>query len=137
MSYTNITQTLKAHGLRPTQQRIAVYRYLCEHPCHPTAEAIYENLRPSLPSCSLMTVYNCLDALVRAELIRVVTIEAGVQHFDADVTPHGHFRCSACGTIYDFPFPPESVPAHTLVGFQITEQNLYCAGVCPNCLSER
>ena len=136
MSGANIAEILKARGLRPTQQRIAIYRYLRDHPSHPTVESIYEALHPSLPSCSLMTVYNCLDALTRAGLIRVVTIEAGIQHFDADVAPHGHFRCSACGTIYDFPLLPESMSAHSLVGFQITEQNLYCSGICPNCLSE-
>lgn len=130
-----VVGVLREHGLRPTQQRIAIYRYLLEHPVHPTAEVIFRELKPTLPSCSLMTVYNALDALAEAGLVRVVTVEAGVQHFDATVGDHGHFRCKTCSHIYDFPLTPENVSVPTLSGFQIQAQDLYCTGICPTCAS--
>ncbi len=130
MTEREIIETLRAHDLRPTPQRVALYRYLLEHPTHPTAETIHEGLQLT---CSLMTVYNGLDALVEAGLIRPVTIEAGVQRFDGTVAAHGHFRCTQCGTVYDFPFVPENMQISTPDGFQITDHDLYCMGVCSSC----
>ncbi len=130
-----VMEKLRAGGLRPTQQRIAIYQYLLDHPVHPTADTIFQELKPILPSCSLMTVYNALEALLAAGLIRVVTVEAGVKHFDGTVSEHGHFRCQRCSTIYDFPLTAENIPTRTLTGFQIQTQDVYCTGICPQCAS--
>lgn len=133
MSDFAIAAALRRHGLRPTQQRIAIYQYLMQHATHPTADIVYQELKPHLPSCSLMTVYNGLDALVEAGLARVVTVEPSVKRFDGTVEKHGHFRCHCCGTIYDFPLTPENMQISSLWGFQILEQDIYCSGVCPSC----
>lgn len=133
MNNAEIITALKAHALRPTQQRIAIYRYLLEHPSHPTAEMIYNALHPSLPSCSLMTVYNGLEALHDAGLIRVVTIEAGIRRFDGNEQVHGHFQCTRCGTIYDFPLPPQNTQIRFLDSFRVLDENYYCSGICPDC----
>ena len=130
MQDKEIMELCKSKGLRPTAQRVALYRYLLEHPVHPTAEMIHEEL--GLP-CSLMTVYNGLDALVAAGLIRIVTIEAGIKRFDGNAKEHGHFRCTACKTVYDFPFLPENMQVPHLDGFQIADQDLYCSGICRGC----
>lgn len=131
MSDQRIVEIFKSKGLRATAQRIAMYRYLMAHPEHPTAEMIHE----SLPfPCSLMTIYNTMDALTEAGLARLVTIEPGVKRFDATVKEHGHFRCRKCGTIYDFPFEPENMQAKDLDGFQIADHDLYCSGICRSCL---
>lgn len=130
MNDQQIMAIFKQKGMRPTAQRVALYRYLLEHPEHPTAEMIHEHLQ--LP-CSLMTIYNGLDALAAAGLIRIVTIEPGVKRFDATVEEHGHFRCTGCGTVYDFPFQPENMQISYLDGFQILDHDLYCSGICRSC----
>ena len=132
MNDQQIIEIFKAKGMRPTAQRVALYRYLLEHPIHPTAEVIHEEL--GLP-CSLMTVYNGLEALAKAGLIRIVTIEAGIKRFDGNPCEHGHFRCTKCDTVYDFPITAENIQVPTLDGFQIADHNLYCSGVCRNCLA--
>ena len=44
MTEQEIQSLLRANGVRPTQQRVAVYQYLAAHPIHPTAETIYREL---------------------------------------------------------------------------------------------
>ena len=131
MKDEQIRGLLKKNGLRPTYQRVMVLRYLLEHPTHPTAEEIYEALKHT---CSLMTVYNALDALVDAGLARLVTIEAGVKRFDGTVKSHGHFHCVKCGTVYDFPVTDANIAVTNLDGFQVRYHDLYCSGICPNCV---
>jgi Fe2+ or Zn2+ uptake regulation protein len=130
MTDERIMGLLKQNGLRPTYQRVMVLRYLLEHPCHPPAEEIYEALKHT---CSLMTVYNALDALVDAGLARLVTIEAGVKRFDATVEDHGHFRCKKCEKVFDFPMTDANITVTNLDGFLIQYHDLYCSGICPDC----
>lgn len=128
-----IADTLMSKGLRPTHPRIAVYRYLLEHPTHPTADTIYRALLPEFPTVSRTTIYNCLHSLVGAGLIRVVRIESEEQRFDGCVMDHGHFRCTQCGEVFDF-----SVDGQTLVqmcppDFHAVLHDVYMEGICPEC----
>lgn len=133
MDDADILERFKERGLRPTHQRIALYRYLATHPCHPTAETVFQALQPQLPSCSLMTVYNGLAALENAGLLQVITIDAAHKRFDADVNPHGHFRCDCCGTVYDFPLPAINMQSGALSGFVVEKTDFYCSGICRTC----
>ena len=59
-------------GLRLTKQRQEVYQVLLEQRDHPTANEVYQRVRKKLPSISLATVYNCLEALVNHGLVNQV-----------------------------------------------------------------
>ena len=52
MSSQEIAALLSQRGVRPTQQRIEVYRYLMDHPIHPSADPIYQALSAEYPSFS-------------------------------------------------------------------------------------
>ena len=43
---------LKNADIRPSIQRVAIYAYLCEHPCHPDVETVYDELFPLYPTLS-------------------------------------------------------------------------------------
>jgi Fe2+ or Zn2+ uptake regulation protein len=58
------TRRCRAHGVRVTTQRLAVYRALAEDPSHPTADSIYQRLRGAMPALSPATVYRVLESLV-------------------------------------------------------------------------
>lgn len=96
-----IVQTLKARGLRVTPQRFAVYANLLSRTDHPTAEQILCDLNQSAPTSSQATVYSSLQALRDVGLVREVLLEEGVCRYDANVSPHHHFRCRVCGAIED------------------------------------
>ena len=132
MTDADIVALFREKDIRPTPQRVEMYQYLLTHPVHPTAEMIHSNLHLT---CSLMTVYNGLEALLEAGLLRLVTIEPGIKRFDATVREHGHFRCKNCGTLYDFPLKEENIQVADLNGFKILDHDLYCGGICPDCVA--
>ena len=137
MNHDKIRAELRQNGICPTQQRIAVYEYLIQHRTHPTADTVYRALVKEQPSLSRTTVYNTVHALAKAGLIRVVTIDADEQHFDAGVEDHGHFRCSRCGTLYDFPLTADTVHPLLPDGFSVGLWDVYITGICPNCQSKQ
>lgn len=69
MDTRTLAAALSAAGLRPTQQRIAVYAYLLAHPTHPTADTIYQAMAAEYPTFSRTTIYNSLRALSAAGLM--------------------------------------------------------------------
>ena len=64
MTTAEVSARLKDYGVRPTPQRIEVYRFLAEHPIHATADIIYDALAPENPSFSKTTIYNTIKVLV-------------------------------------------------------------------------
>lgn len=93
---------LRARGLRMTRQRIAIVRQFAGDESHPTAQDLFERLRPSFPAMSFATVYNTLDALAKAGLSRTLRLGTAAR-FDPNTTPHHHAVCDRCGLIVDVP----------------------------------
>ncbi|WP_439881618.1 Fur family transcriptional regulator [Pontibacter sp. MBLB2868] len=93
-------------GLKATHQRIVVYEALVQqHDLHPTAEDLYQYLKPANPSISLGTVYKTLDSFVEADLIKRVLTEEGGKRYDANTIAHSHIYCSNTREIIDFDDP--------------------------------
>src|SRR5436309_3929935 len=99
-------EDLKRAGLKLTPQRIAIVREIADDLTHPTAQDLFERLRPSFPTMSFATVYNTLDALARCGLTGELRLGAAVR-FDPNTAPHHHAVCDACGTIVDIPADDE------------------------------
>ena len=137
MEHTNLDTTLRENGMCPTKQRVAIYEYLIEHRTHPTVDTVYRALVGEYPTLSRTTVYNTVRALAKAGLIRTVTIDAEEQHFDAGVEDHGHFRCSTCGTLYDFSLAKGTTHPLLPNGFSVETCDVYITGVCPTCQSKQ
>ena len=120
---------LKRAGLKMTPQRIAIARELEGDESHPTAQELYERLRPAFPTMSFATVYNTLEALAKNGLIRTIRLGSAVR-FDPNTTSHHHAVCDACGIIVDLPAEAPPKQAH---GFSVrTEERTY-RGLCGRC----
>lgn len=137
LSDAYLCQCMKAKGVRVTAQRIGIYRYLLENPCHPCADTIYMALAPKNATLSRTTVYNTLEALCRAGLVMPVTISQSETHYDANVTPHGHFRCEKCGDVSDMNFPSEFFTAGDGSARIVKRIDVYASGLCASCANER
>lgn len=87
-----LVSRLRAAGLRPTQQRIALATLLFqgEQPRHVTAEQLFAGATAAGVPISLATVYNTLRQFTAAGLLQQVVLEAGRCHFDTNVEPHQH-----------------------------------------------
>ena len=134
MTSTQIKDLLESKGVRATHQRISVYRAVCEHPIHPCASAIYDALKKDNPALSLATVYNSVEALCGAGLLRRINVDDNESRYDADMSRHGHFKCDRCGKVIDFPVKDDF--AQGLSGFAVTRREICFGGLCPDCLAK-
>lgn len=91
------------HGLRCTKQRVEVYETLHKTRSHPTAEEIHTTICGCDCGCqtSLATVYNALEALWRAGLVRRILTPNGAR-YDANVDDHLHLTMPD-GSVVDVP----------------------------------
>jgi Fur family transcriptional regulator, iron response regulator len=95
---------LRAVGLRPTRQRIALARLLFEAgDRHVTAEQLRVEAQGAAIRVSLATVYNTLHQFTTAGLLREVVVEPGRSYFDTNVEDHHHFFCETSGMLQDIP----------------------------------
>ena len=133
MDATTIAQLLKGKGIRPTAQRIGVYENIAQRCDHPTVDMLYQDMHPTHPSLSKTTVYNTLDMLVQAGLVRTVTINSNEARLDADTSLHGHFQCACCGEVSDFRLLEAQLKTAGLEGYEVTTQDVYFTGRCPKC----
>ena len=123
---------LEKSGIRPTQQRLAVYHYLRTHKNHPTVETIYSHLHPQMPTLSKTTLYNTLKLLSQNHLALSLTIDGDEVRFDGDTRDHGHCKCRLCGEVFDFPLRGGDtgiLPA----GFTAENTHVYVWGICDGC----
>ncbi|MGE5379439.1 MAG: Fur family transcriptional regulator [Methylocystaceae bacterium] len=135
MDVTQVETILRQHNIKPSHHRLQVLQYMLEKRNHPSAEMIYQYLAPEIPTLSRTTVYNTLQLLVEKGVAIVVAVNENETRYDADVSPHGHFKCLDCGSIYDFHFS-DSIKTIGLDGFKVTDRQLYYFGYCPHCLAE-
>lgn len=88
-------------ALKHSKQRDMIMAFLMGRKDHPTADAVYMNVRKENPNISLGTVYRNLTLLADIGEIKRLRLGDGVDHFDADTSPHYHFICSKCGSVID------------------------------------
>lgn len=128
----NEISELKTHGIRPLNHRVAVLEYLNKNKVHPTADDIYNGLKRTMASISRTTVYNVLHLLTDKKVIKTVGIDPQEMRYDANTTPHLHFKCEKCNKIYDI--FGATIPEISLEEeYTINEVTVYLSGVCPSC----
>jgi len=132
-------QLLRARGLRPTARRRAIYSVFVAAAgadasnAHLTAEEVFQQARIQLPELARTTVANALGELVEAGLLGVVE-GPGVRRFDANVTPHHHFRCELCHGLRDVELDQVEVTLRE-PGFEVERTHVMLEGLCPRCAS--
>jgi len=89
-------------GIKVTHQRTEIFRELAQTEEHPDAEAIYQRVKRRIPAISQDTVYRTLRTLAEQRIIQKVGAIGYRTRFDANMDPHHHFVCTACGLIRDF-----------------------------------
>ncbi len=103
-SYSGLIARLKAGGLRPTRQRLALARLLFEgEDRHLTAEQLHSAALAADVRVSVATVYNTLHQFTKVGLLREVVVEPGRSYFDTNVDEHHHFYFESTGDLQDIP----------------------------------
>lgn len=97
-------ERLRAVGLRPTKQRIALCRRLFDSGHrHLTAEALHDETAAAGLKISLATIYNTLHQFTRAGLLREVMVDGAKTYFDTNTTSHHHLYDAETGDLRDIP----------------------------------
>jgi len=111
MSSSAITDRLRAAGLRPTRQRLALGALLFGGGAdrHVTAEELHGEAVSQGTRVSLATVYNTLNQFTAAGLLREVMVGPGRLYFDTNIGDHHHFYVEGDGTLLDIPADKVSI----------------------------
>jgi Fur family transcriptional regulator, iron response regulator len=104
VSLPDLLERLRAVGLRPTRQRLALARLLFDPgDRHVTAEQLHGEALAASIGVSLATVYNTLHQFTEAGLLREVVVEPGRSYFDTNIDDHHHFFWESSGVLQDIP----------------------------------
>jgi Fur family transcriptional regulator, peroxide stress response regulator len=135
-SETALREVLASHGQRFTEQRAAVYRFLCGTGDHPTADEVFVAVRSQIADISLATVYKALETLVSCDLAVKLTYGDGSARYDARTDEHFHARCLDCGSVRDVQSAsvigslPQIEPSD---GFRVQGYRVEVVGYCGSC----
>ncbi len=126
-------------ALKYSRQREVIMDFLKTRKDHPTADIVYTNVRQQYPNISLGTVYRNLTLLADIGEIQRLRVGDGVDHFDADISPHYHFVCTECGSVVDLVMDNiDDIVDIAGMNFdgKITGHVTYFYGICGNCCQD-
>lgn len=122
------------------RKREAILNCLRQTDVHPSAEWVYNRLKPEIADLSLGTVYRNLTLFKEQGLIISVGTVKGVERFDGNAAPHVHYICTECGCVLDLGNiqVPEDLnqAAAANSGGQVTGCQLTFTGICGQCAKQ-
>ena len=102
--YSQIINQLRAVGLRPPRQRMALARLLFDGGNrHVTAEILHGEAQSASIRVSLATVYNTLHQFTAAGLLREIVVDSQRCYFDTNMDEHHHFFFEGANRLEDIP----------------------------------
>ncbi|MEA2193180.1 MAG: Fur family transcriptional regulator, stress-responsive regulator [Solirubrobacteraceae bacterium] len=131
---------LRAASLRITRPRVAVLGAVHDHP-HADTHTIIGLVREQLGEVSQQTVYDVLQALTDAGVLRRIHPPGSVARYESRVGDnHHHLVCRVCGAIADVDCAVGAAPCLTAAdshGYAIDEAEVVYRGLCPACSTAR
>ena len=103
-SSQTLIERLERHDIRPSAQRLAIAGYVLDTHDHPSADAVWNEVKKNFPMVSRATVYNTLQLFTEKGLLRQLVLAEGKVVFDPKIEPHHHFVDDASGAIEDIPW---------------------------------
>ena len=121
-----------------SKKREAILDAIRRTTIHPTAEWVYQALKPDFPDLSLGTVYRNISQFKEDGVIISVGVVNGQERYDGNVNPHTHFVCSSCGSVIDIPGELINPEVRKKVAekyhLQVNFSEVLFHGVCSECL---
>lgn len=128
------------HKTRYSKKREAILSLLQSTTVHPSAEWVYNTLKPNHPDLSLGTVYRNLLFFQENGMAQSVGVVKGHERFDGTTTPHSHFVCRSCGDVQDLMdislSPDLDRQVGTQHGLTVDRHQLTFYGTCQNCMQK-
>ena len=115
-----------------TKYEKAIYDIVSMSHTHLTAYQVYERLSKTHPKVVPATVYNNLNKLWEAGLVRKISIEGMPDRYDS-VQKHDHLVCKHCGKLMDVSFEDLTAPLRKQLGQDFLFYDLKVYYLCPEC----
>ncbi|MEE6281994.1 Fur family transcriptional regulator [Georgenia sp. MJ170] len=133
---TDPAKLLRAANLRVTAPRLAVLAEVADRP-HATADVIRAAVHERLGTVSTQAVYDVLNALTSASILRRIEPEGSPGRYEiARGDNHHHLVCRSCGAVSDVACAVGHSPCLTASddhGFVIDTAEVIFWGSCPTC----
>ncbi len=136
----NIAAELRGAGLRVTAARVALLQTVRAGD-HLGVEAIAAGVRGRIGPVSLQAIYDALNALTQAGLVRRIEPAGSPARYEGRLRDnHHHVVCRSCGSVADVDCAVGQAPCLTPSGdhgFTIDEAEVTYWGRCPSCATAR
>ena len=115
-----------------TKYEQEIYNIITTSIDHLTVEQIYMELKKTCPKVVMATVYNNVNKLWKAGLIRKVSIENVPDRYDR-IRKHDHLVCQKCGKLADISFEDLTDSLREQMGGDFLSYDLKVFYICPEC----
>jgi len=136
----SLADELRGAGLRVTAARVALLQAVRDGD-HLGVEAIAAGVRDRIGQVSLPAVYDALNALTQAGLVRRIEPAGSPARYEGRLRDnHHHVVCRSCGAVADLDCAVGAAPCLTPSddhGFAIDEAEVTYWGRCPSCSTAR
>ena len=133
---TTSADMLRQAGMRVTAIRTAVLDVIAETP-HADADQVRTGVVERLGSASVQSVYDALNALREAGVLRRVELAGHPSLYELHAHDnHHHMACRRCGLVLDVECAVGRMPCLTpsqTHGFALDEAEVIYWGICPSC----
>lgn len=124
-----------------SRKRDAILDCIRQTKCHPSAEWVYQSLKPDFPDLSLGTVYRNIAMFKEEGVIQSIGVVNGLERYDYNTVPHTHFICTGCGQVLDL----EGVEldcgmvqeVQNAAGGTVNSYQLQFFGTCQSCMQKK
>lgn len=119
-----------------TKYEIEIYNIITKSMEHLTVEQIYTELQKKYPKVVMATVYNNVNKLWKARLIRKIAVENMPDRYDR-IVKHDHLICQMCGRLTDISFQDLTVSLREQMQGEFLSYDLKVFYICPKCQKQQ
>jgi Fur family ferric uptake transcriptional regulator len=126
---------LDAHGMRKTTERYAILNRILNITGHFTIEELQQMLDEDGFRVSRSTVYNTVELLMEAEMLRRHVFEGMQAQYERITLPHTHLVCTTCGKVKEVRDANFAafMNARRFNAFNADHYSIYVYGTCSTC----
>ena len=130
---------LDAHRMRKTTERYAILNRILEITGHFTIEALQQLLDGDGFMVSRSTVYNTVELLMDAKILRRHVFEGMQAQYERITLPHTHLICTTCGKVKEVKDTNFAafMNARRFNAFNADHYSLYVYGTCSTCARKK